>query len=57
MDIDFCLELRDKMDEKDEEYRQNRSQLGKIDADLNRYNRDIQNVETELSKCKVLYDR
>ena len=51
------LELREKMDEKDNEYQQNRQELSKIDSELNKFNRDIQNIETELTKCKELYDR
>ena len=51
------LELREKMDEKDNEYQQNRHELSKIDSELNKFNRDIQNIETELTKCKELYDR
>ena len=50
-------ELREKMDEKDNEYQQNRQELSKIDSELNKFNRDIQNIETELTKCKELYDR
>ena len=45
------------MDEKDNEYQQNRHELSKIDSELNKFNRDIQNIETELTKCKELYDR
>ena len=51
------IELRSRMDEKEAEYRENRSHLSQIDTELNNFNRNIQNVETELSKCKELYDR
>jgi structural maintenance of chromosome 3 (chondroitin sulfate proteoglycan 6) len=51
------IELRSRMDDKEAEYRENRSHLSQIDTELNNFNRNIQNVETELSKCKELYDR
>ena len=44
------------MDAKEEEYNANRTKLSAIDEQLKRQNRDIQNLETELSKCKGLYD-
>ena len=45
------------MEEKEQEYSRNRNELSKIDAELNKFNREIQNIETELTKCKELYDR
>ena len=45
------------MDEKEQEYAANRTKLSAIDEQLKRQNREIQNLETELNKCKELYDR
>ena len=42
---------------KNEECQNNRDLLKEYDEEMNKLNREIQNIETELNKCKELYDR
>jgi len=39
------------------ECQRNRDSLKTYDEEMNKLNREIQNIETELNKCKELYDR
>ena len=49
--------LKDEIDEKAAEWQRNRDDLKAYDDEMNKLNREIQNIETELNKCKELYDR
>ena len=49
--------MKDEIEEKAAEWQQNRQDLKSFDDEMNKLNREIQNIETELNKCKELYDR